>query len=207
MEELLPDYLFDNISEEDKNYFESNIDSFPELKKDYEESKLVFSKVNKLDINAKFKKESRNISVNVQSQLAKEQLAKNKRYEFRFIPKVLLPSLALFAVGYLLFFNGMDFFNPAINETESYGLFSKIDFNDIESTATENDIDYLIFSEFGEDYTYINESFGDYYGADYDMIEKELNLEYNDINNLIDLLDEDDFQDLLKDMDNAKISS
>lgn len=204
MEEILPDYLFGNCSTEDKELFEVHIDLFPELKRELVDAQMVFAKVEEIDINAKMERESRNISVGVQ-----DKLENNRGSEFRFIPRVVMPSLALFAVAYLLFFNSFSFFESSTEGSND--MFSGIDFDElnVDDLAGEipgESLSNLVVNNYSFDYSYLSEVSQDY-NYDLEYIGDEINLNYYEINSLIEYLDEEDFQEILKEMDNAKLSS
>jgi len=204
MEGLLPDYLFGRCSEQEISLFEENIDRFPELKKELVDAQRVFSRVEEIDINAKMDRESRNISVGVQ-----DKLESNRAKEFTFIPRVVMPSLALFAVAYLLFFNSFSFFDGG---SEGSGdLFSAINFDelnvmDLEGEVSGDELSNLVVNNYSFDYSYLDE-IGQDYNYDLEYIGDDINLNYYEINGLIEYLNEDDFQELLKELDNAKLSS
>jgi hypothetical protein len=77
MQELLPDYAFGRISEEDKIKFETTLPLYPDLEQEIKDVRAVFSRVEKMDFNAKVSSHTRNLSVKVNDRLAKKSKRKS----------------------------------------------------------------------------------------------------------------------------------
>ncbi len=95
LEELLPDYAFQSISDHEKLFFESNIKNFPDLQKELTEVKSVFCRIDKMNLNDDYSQRSRNISVKVLDKINHPGIS-NRSFLFRFVAPVF--GLALLTV-------------------------------------------------------------------------------------------------------------
>lgn len=136
IEDLLADYAFGRLNPDQKKLVDNSITNYPELEKEVNEIREVFSKVEKIDLNAKFEDQTRNISVKVMNKLEK------KRTRAGFMPKVVFPTLGVLFIGYLSFFG--DVFKPQ-DKTDVFSkpLISEIEISDIET----NDLVYFISTD------------------------------------------------------------
>jgi hypothetical protein len=101
MEELLPDYVFERIDDDNREAFERSLGHYPDIQKEIREVRRVFSKVEQMDIDGMFKKRSRNMSVKVRQKLDdKKRKAARGNVLFRFvIPTAALVLLVFMAIN------------------------------------------------------------------------------------------------------------
>ena len=100
MQENLPDYVFGRITSENKEIFERTLPDFPDLQDEIKDVRNVFHKVDSMNLNAKIEKQTRNLSVKVQERLKKMPV--RHRYQsilFRYI----VPTFGLAVIVYYLF--------------------------------------------------------------------------------------------------------
>ncbi len=114
MQELLPDYAFDRISEEDREIFESTLPDFPDLIKEIRDVRNVFGRVETMNLEDRISGRTRNLSVKVQSRLRKESLVSPY---FKLITKFVVPVAGLLLLG-LLLFGDYIFYPENINGTQ-----------------------------------------------------------------------------------------
>lgn len=103
MEEFLPDYVFERISEDDKFNFEQCLPNYPEIQNEIIEVRAVFQKMEMMDIEKPIRDKSRNLSVKVN-----QKLAKNKEYGYKgsFNLKILMPLMAMLVASAMFLYNG-----------------------------------------------------------------------------------------------------
>lgn len=71
MQELLPDYLFGRLGEDEAQVFRENLPNFPQIEKELFDAQKVFNKVNEIDIDRIFGKPSINLSKNLDNSFKK----------------------------------------------------------------------------------------------------------------------------------------
>lgn len=202
LEELLPEYLFGNMSEDEKRNFESSASEFPDIQSEINSVKDTLAKFSEFDLKSNIKQESRNLSVKVQEELAKKKKTTHLLGTF---PKYVYPTIGLVAIIYIFFFT--DTFDENNNEVADFKIFNQsdlalvdLDQNDIIPELIESNLLYndpLIDSELI--------SVGSIENIDLENFNFNSNLYNNNINTLIEELDEDEFIELLEDMKNEKI--
>ncbi len=103
MQELLPDYVFDRINEDDKLVFEQSLPSYPEIQNEIIEVRTVFKKMEMMDIEKPMRDKSRNLSVKVN-----QKLAQNKKYVYKsnLSIKILMPLMAMLVAGTMFLYYG-----------------------------------------------------------------------------------------------------
>lgn len=131
LEDLLPDYAFNRLDQESKSLFEQNVKDHPDLLKEIEQIRSVFSKVENLDISKTIDDKSRNISVKVIEKLGE------RKPRSSFMPKFAYPTLGVLFVAYLIFFENI-FENKTAEENQP--LFT---FHEFENLDTEEMIYFL----------------------------------------------------------------
>lgn len=102
IQELLPDYVFNRISDEEKIKFEQELPKYSDLQDEIKEVKSVFAKLDKMDLDNTLSHYTRNTSVKVNNRLAAK---KQKVPFFNNAVKYLIPTAALFFIAYFVFFN------------------------------------------------------------------------------------------------------
>lgn len=108
LQELLPDYVFGTISEEDKIFFEAHYLDYPDLIQEVKDAKAFFTRLEKMDFKRILADHTRNVSVGVNERLDKSRV-RNKRMPF--VSKILFPSVGLLVVVFFawnLFFSQKD---------------------------------------------------------------------------------------------------
>ena len=224
MQELLPDYVFNRISAEDKLKFEQELPKYSNLQDEIKEVKSVFSKLNQMDLDKTLTHYSRNTSVKVNNRLA----AKKQSVPFSIILlKYLIPTAALFFIGYFVFFNNNkpNYDSNQIDNQQKMTFLSEKDTSALfDSTMTNEDYLALSFAystnhhsndaiEYAIEEIASNDFFNDLilshiFSNDENIEEIDYNYTYyyEFINNL-NTIDETTFQEILKELEDVKINS
>ncbi|MBI3258189.1 MAG: hypothetical protein HYZ54_01720 [Ignavibacteriae bacterium] len=113
-EEMLPDYAFGRLGAEDSLRFEKSIEAYPDLSQELKDIQGVFSKVEKMDFNSILENRTRNISVRVQERLATKN-AKNNSMSRLF--RLVIPTVSIVALAIFFFSSGNSLFHS--NELSS----------------------------------------------------------------------------------------
>ncbi|MFC2131702.1 hypothetical protein ACFLSQ_09730 [Bacteroidota bacterium] len=114
MQEMLCDYAFNKLPDEERQVFENTLPEYPDLKQEIKEIRSAFEKVEAIDFNKNISRHTRNLSVKVNQRLARETQIPNG---FRILNKFLIPAAGL-AVLIVMVFTGtlnLDFLNPNEN--------------------------------------------------------------------------------------------
>ncbi len=217
MQDLLADYIFNRVSEADKVLFEKSLPNYEDIQKEIADVRAVFNRMEKMDIDKKISKHTRNLSVKVNNRLASNPRSRR----FRLVNKYLIPTFGV-AVIIVLFmthdFNQKENTHLA-HKTFTTQNFIKFDENDFKNLNTAELSDNLLYS----DKNYLAELNSEGINSKYDETINEFFSEsdLNKINNMKDLgfnsqydlfspissLDEDDIQYLLEEIQNAKFNS
>lgn len=102
MQELLPDYVFGRLSDNDKKIFEYNLFEYPDINEEVIKVREVFQKVEDMKLDAKIEGHTRNLSVKVQERL--RRMPKSLQYQsiiFRYI----IPTLGILIIAVLILTN------------------------------------------------------------------------------------------------------
>jgi len=99
MQELLPDYVFGRLPDEEKINFEQLLPMYPDLVDEIKQVNAVFSRVEEMDLNKKIEYRTRNLSIKVQDRLSK---SRQHSTSFNLIVRFAFPTLAIFAMAYIL---------------------------------------------------------------------------------------------------------
>ncbi|HRP01641.1 MAG TPA: hypothetical protein PLE30_03230 [Candidatus Kapabacteria bacterium] len=103
LEEMLPDYLFGSLNQEDRLFFESNIEKFPDLKSELEQADEVFKKFDKMNFERQLDYSARNISVKV---IKKREAKAMYRYSsMQYLLRYLVPFALIIGGTYFFMFN------------------------------------------------------------------------------------------------------
>lgn len=207
MQELLPDFAFNRLSDEKSQQFKANLEFYPEIQSELKELNLFLGKMDKLDINGMMKEKSRNLSVNVQNRLRKKKSSTLKR---NFAYRVIMPSIAVLLMAYFTFV--VDIFD--VNKNRVLEREEQFSSNEI---FTEGELD-LIFGNNQAEFLSIDPiGLNDYDLANFKTVNTDLSLQFlNDLelsqNEIEDLsyfvdndimlanLSEDEFQSILNNL-------
>ncbi len=220
MEMLLPDYVLGKLNPDEMTLFESNLPRYPDLAGEVAEARIVFGKIDKMDLDSKNAYRSRNVSVKVQDNLGHRL---KRQQKFRFVARFILPTAALIFMAILVIdsprfdksSNNPElafaaYRMPAIfDPDELYQLFdSEYEENyDLLGDAFDREFDKLELSGAGQDYISTG-IISDYYYYDVDESGNyyplnSINFETKDL----DKLDEEIFQQILEEIENVDINS
>lgn len=101
MEELLPDYLFGKLGEEEANNFRANLPKYPDIEEELAAAQKVFARLENMDMSKVFDKKAVNLSVNVHNKLNKKELKAKKRSLLSYaIPVAALIAFMMVWFGY-----------------------------------------------------------------------------------------------------------
>jgi hypothetical protein len=115
---MMPDYIFDNLTSEQKHYFEENYTNFPDLIEEVNEARGVFDRFDKMEFDRKIAAKTRNLSVKVNQRRQLEMTERQKRT--RFFMRYLAPSMSLAIVAFLMFTPmGKKFMMPNVAKIDS----------------------------------------------------------------------------------------
>jgi len=206
MEELLPDFIFGRITENDRIMFESSLPLFPDLQKEIKDVSSVFSAADLMSLDSVMADASQSISVRVNQRLAnkKKSIFPSFRQSFA---RFAMPIAAIVAVGFWGY--ETNFWGMYDNSLPTTELISDKDFQSLFYTTSgqlENttifSVDNIVLpSQFDvviselENTVDINEALDNWIMDEYNFLESDINsmLEYN-IDNII--IDEEDFQNI-----------
>lgn len=222
MKELLPDYAFNKLSDNEKIIFEKNISNFPDLEDELVEISNVFARVDKYDYKNMISERSKNLSVKVHIKQSKKNTS-----TFGYIWKYGMPTAVILIFAYFIgnYFNFEFAFSPKsesisatnkqiIKPSEAKALLSDLtneelnDKTEIDNVAyqsqSHNDIEAekLIAEFLNSDYNLFSEKYNNDYMNEFD-ISSNPNVMINDLKDF----SEEDFQLLLESMEDVEIES
>lgn len=90
--ELLPDYVFGRLSDDENEFFEQNYQKFDDIIAEVKQAKAFFKQLEQMDFDKVFSEHTRNTSVGVLNRLKKGYKPKSK---LAFAPKFAIPVLAI----------------------------------------------------------------------------------------------------------------
>lgn len=99
MQELLPDYVFGKLDNEEKALFEHNLQFYPEIKQEADDAKRVFQRFEQMDVDAFLNSKTKNTSVAVHRKLEKRPKGLGKFA----MAKYYLPIAAAIALIYIVY--------------------------------------------------------------------------------------------------------
>lgn len=99
MQELLPDYVFGKLDNEEKALFEHNLQYYPEIKQEADDAKRVFQRFEQMDVDAFLNSKTKNTSVAVHRKLENRP----KRFGKFAMVKYYLPIAAAIALIYVVY--------------------------------------------------------------------------------------------------------
>ena len=131
MQELLPDYVFNRLNEDDIIIYETALPDYPDLVQEVKDVRSVFAKVEEMDFKKILDGKTKNLSVKVM-----QKLEKQKKYQFRHsrVYRIYIPTIAIAAMM-LIFFkfdNIKSYLFPENN------ISSSIEFTNFSQKETQN---------------------------------------------------------------------
>ena len=93
--ELIPDYVFRRLNEDERAFFEKHYKEFEEIQKEVEEVQLFFEKLEQMDFDKVFQSHTVNTSVKVLNKMERKAQSQSS---LRFVPKLALPLIALIVI-------------------------------------------------------------------------------------------------------------
>lgn len=229
LQEMIPDYVFEQLTISEAEAFEQSIQQYPDLIQEVNDAKIVFGKINKIELTNEIEHKSRNISVKVNQKLSSNQ----RRSNFRMISRLALPTAALAVIVAMVFLYDSDLFYPKNNSElisknsqidELFELKSSEKIAILEATEDENDLieaaekiniassDVLIENHDDIEIK-LEEAEIDYLNEKLSQLNQESLANYyntqfhfgSSIYNDIENLSEAEFQNLLEEIENEKI--
>lgn len=221
MQELLTDYVFNKLSNNEKEIFERNISNFPDLEAEVFEISKVFKKVSKYDYNSLILDRSKNISVKVLNKSNKKGILGSK-----WIWKIAVPVCLIITLGYAIGRN-FDFDISLINKNDNAILSHKPVLKTSESKILFNDLTNEELSESVETDNLTNQQsnndieaeklINEFLNSNYELTKEKYNTDFNNqlglinnpnvmMNELNDL-SEEEFQILMESMEDVEIES
>lgn len=224
MQELLPDYVFKRVSLEEKALFERTLPNYPELQDEVKEVRSVFGKIEDMPLEEEISRRTRNLSVRV-----KNKMRKAPKWNYPFIIRYVIPPAGLvIVVSLLTIFNPIKDSQhiaqtPAATVQEQDGeIFTNSDLTllmdntqdeeDLENVKLDmaygvdlQDMEDINLTELFEDELQLGSAAN--FEKDLNSIEiSESDYFYELLENLNDI-DEDEFSEIIKDLENAEIFS
>lgn len=93
--ELLPDYVFRRLNEDEREFFEKHYKEFEDIQKEVEEVQIFFEKLEQMDFDKVFQSHTVNTSVKVLNKMERKAQSQSS---LRFVPKLALPLIALIVI-------------------------------------------------------------------------------------------------------------
>lgn len=211
LEGMLPDYIFGKLSPEEIEIFEFNVDNFPDLVQDVKDAKELFSRIDATEFEHIISKKTRNTSVKVRNRMSRKKQVKFGKLQL--FTRFVLPVAAVLAIFVYTIFVQQT--NKDIN-TKPNLISEKIDSEEIRELISENEdfdiLDMNFTTLTNEDAIYESQSdfikqiYFDELLNNYDQILNYLNskITYTSTKTLLlSSIDEDEFQDILKELENV----
>lgn len=232
MQEHLPDYVFNRINDEDRLIFENTILDFPDLQQEVKDVSTFFSNINSINFEKSISERTRNLSVKIHQRKIKQ---KTNFFSYKNTSKILVPSLGLLIIAFLIITDYNPFINNSkskkinhisANNTKNLksdeylilnssfaSLVLDKNINDYKFIELSDELNNNTNSDFiSSDQASIEEIITDYITDDYftTFFKKnfldDLSIIYFNQDDF-DLLDEDEFQELIKEIENEDFAS
>jgi hypothetical protein len=218
MQELLPDYIFDRLNQQEKLEFEYNLPQFPDVQNEIEEVRQVFDRFDKMDFDKIVSEKTRNMSIKVNKRLSKRYMGQSK---FSVFSRLALP-LAAVAVMVVFMINNTGN-NPVsdLKQSQMEIISSKIDniadsLSGITSNDIQNNIPAVVETSTNEiidkidskNIDIINNLVADELIKDKNSVDKFLdknNVNGSDFMDDLESMDESQFQVIMEDLKNVKL--
>lgn len=223
MEERMPDFIFGRLNPEEKETFERSLSNYPDLQWEVQEVREVFNKLDELDLDAFLDRKTRNIPVRVSARLQQKKTALNIFARPGFVTIVAGIGVLLIAIS--LYFSKVPNKEPIVQpdvakevvENNGEPVFPQL--KEIDALAEKENIDFSALPEVN------NLSFFGIYERSFEpagnildeLIQTQLlefipsnskslqNIFDNRIYDNLSQLDENDFQELIKELNNVEI--
>ncbi len=131
MQEMLPDFVFKRLSDEDTRKFLGSLHNYPELQKEIDEVRAVFSRFERMDVDKIIQMRTRNLSVKVNNRLAAKKKAP---VGSRFL-KYIAPAF------------GLAFMVAVVISPDSFNFLMNSNQNKFEIFSNDSEIDSLFDDE------------------------------------------------------------
>ncbi len=223
MEEMLPDYVFGRLLPDEKEKFELSLSNYPDLSREVQEVRKVFSKLERLDFDNYLERKTRNIPIKVSEKLQQKRNPLNIFARPGFVSLVAGIGVILIAIS--IFFSKKDTKGIVQNlptttqivKSSPEPIFPQL--KDVDKFAEEasldvSDFNTVVGSVFPGDYTSSFELASDYLD---ELVSRELvelvpsNTKFqssifdNRFFDLLNVLDEKDFQQLIEELKDVQI--
>ncbi len=231
MQEMLPDYVFGRLNQEDKALFESNLPNYPDIRQEIAQVSEVFAKVEEMDFDKIIESKARNLSVRV-----KDRMRKRKKFStYSWTMKYAVPTMAVAVLVFYTYLNKGEkpgdgiATNPKQVKEQSVnvvGYLTKADaelifadgididelhsvYSNLSTASSYNDIATLVADnpKVIENiyYEHLSEQFKELKPNDLNSIYDKNGSSMNGIYNELEKLDESDIQSLIEDVKNVRI--
>lgn len=228
MQQMLPEYIFNELTISEAEAFENQLINYPDLQKEVEDSKAVFGKIEKIEFNDEISSRSRNLSIKVNHRLKNN----SKRENIKLISRIVLPTAALAIIVAMIFlYEDANIFQNQVNLADKNSFYETMQLTTSEKLAVIETIDdadiEVALNDLDPNNTLTNNLFNysEQFEKELEEIENEIiednvnNMKPKEIgtyltfqsslgHNLIDdinNLTEDEFKQLLENIENEKI--
>lgn len=103
LENNLPDYLFNKLSELDRAEFEKELPNYPDLIDEVELGRKVFNRIEKIDFDSILDQKTKNMSYNIQNRVSDKYSSK---LFFNFSWRLVMPVVGLIAIAAVMYYTG-----------------------------------------------------------------------------------------------------
>jgi hypothetical protein len=235
MQELLPDYIFGRLDIEDQIVFENSLPAYPDIRQEVEDGRTVFGKLELMDIDRLLAQRTRNLSVKVNQRLSKkprhfERFSWSLRYAVPSFGLIILVLIIFW--GKDIFLSNASLNQNVIDKTSEMNVIDEFHIftqNDaailFDNSIKQKEFNNLSESMINPDYhvtlaegiqfeNHVDNIVDNYYVNNHNLVKsaKSYSKIYSqftstDLIDEISQLDEDEFQNILKELENADINS
>lgn len=203
LEQLLPDYVFGRLNNEEKIEFEKYVTDYPDLLKEIEDVKSVFNKVEKMDFDKILDLKTRNLSVKINNRLQYQKIKSNNGFLYKYA----IPVAFVIAIM-IIFVQNFNTKQKNINDEAKFSTKLNSVLNDYDYNNEEAETNTIFRSnEYNKDFSdidlileYLNEENSDFKYEINDLLNYD-----NFFDNNFDNFTENEFQEFLEDINNVKI--
>jgi hypothetical protein len=222
MQERLPDFVFDRLPADEKIIFNNSLPDFHDIEIEIENIRAVFSRVEKMNFDNLIEQKTRNLSVKVNRRLKQPIRARYTVFALRYI----VPGLSLLLLALFMFNNSRIISNKELINADKMHILMPSDANSLidssvsadqvmeasasmPSMAVENSVRNLFNPEVSADENELSDALIDEIFPDGmnsgDIENTHVNQTDQDILPMINSLDDIEYQNILKEFENAKI--
>ncbi|MFN3780945.1 MAG: hypothetical protein ACK4SO_02075 [Candidatus Kapaibacteriota bacterium] len=220
LEELLPDYVFGRLNSNEKELFEKSIQNFPELIKEVENVRNVFSRLQDMDLDRFLDMKTKNIPVQVSQRLYRKTNPLNFLAKPAFVSVVAGLGVVLLIVSILFTRINKDknvidetitrnnvaenvpYIFPELDDIANLALFENETLSDIPELYLDNFSFSAFYSEVEDLEEIVNENLVELIGANDLLFTVPFN--HNSFKNF-ENLDETDFQQIIEELKNVEL--